>query len=378
LNKLNIKNKGLSTILVSALLSMGAAHADTKVTVISQAGFDTNPYRFNDQYAIDSAAFTSINIKGKTTVNKYWSIKAGANYQWYNDNKKWANNSLLDLAVGYKKGGYYNEVGGTANIKSYDKTYVSRLQGSTDSYSGVSLDDRYDFKQFAISAYKSMKITKGIKNTFKINYKHKNYSDFDQINITDYDHQSIRIHDEIAFRTSKKVHQTIKLAYELRPFINREKKNITGDEISNTNMIFNYYSAGYEYKIASKKSISWKMTADYKIRQDNASGYYNSQWANLGLTSKFKIGTQVKMRLSYDFSQFAYDRTPEVAVISNEEEYVDESKHSVTVESKIRLPNILDQRTYLEIDYQLTQADSNRSSYQYERQTVMTGIKVIF
>ena len=234
--------------VLGATLATTHVHADTNISLKTHMGYDSNPYRFNDQFTIESSSFFAYELKAKHEIGKHVRIKAELDSQIYNDNASHGDNQSISTQVRYQTGKKRRPKGIEFNYKQFDKTYVSRLQGGTDTYSGVPLDDRYDFEQMSVSGFTTLKLKKRLYNEMKFKWIDKDYEDFNQIAITDYDYQSFIVKNTLSHTIRKGQYQAFILGYESRLFKNREQKDLQGDEIANTDMVFQYLNLAYQHK----------------------------------------------------------------------------------------------------------------------------------
>jgi hypothetical protein len=263
-------------------------------------------------------------------------------------------------------------------FKSFDKTYVSRLQGSTDTFSGVSLDDRYNYNQFDIETYKTFKIQNSLYNEVAVDITTKDYSDFDQLTITDYDFNSVRFSNSLAHKIRKGERHSLDLSYEAKIFKNREQKDVNGNEILNSDMVFNYIALAYDFNYERLRTIDIGASLSYKIRKDNASGYYNSSWVKLVLDSEYKLSKNTKIEVSYSYKDFSFDREPTLDLNGNDDELGSDTKHEFQLASKTRLPNWVGKRSYWGGEYSYLTADANYPKYTFDRHQLKTSLRVVF
>ena len=364
--------------VLGATLATTHVHADTNISLKTHMGYDSNPYRFNDQFTIESSSFFAYELKAKHEIGKHVRIKAELDSQIYNDNASHGDNQSISTQVRYQTGKKRRPKGIEFNYKQFDKTYVSRLQGGTDTYSGVPLDDRYDFEQMSVSGFTTLKLKKRLYNEMKFKWIDKDYEDFNQIAITDYDYQSFIVKNTLSHTIRKGQYQAFILGYESRLFKNREQKDLQGNEIANTDMVFQYLNLAYQHKYEKIKGVDLGFNLAYKVRNDNGSGYYDSKWMTLGMDSQFKLSKNTKLELAYSFKDFSYDREPLLDNTGLDEEFGSDSKHEFEIKSKTRLPKWVGKRAYWDARYSYLTADSNYTKYTYNRHILETGLKFTF
>lgn len=363
---------------ISILLPITQVQADTDISLKTHMGYDSNPYRFNEQFTIKDSSYFAYELKAKHEIDKNLRIKAELENQIYGDNAEHGDNQSISAQVRYQTGKKRKPKGIEFNYKQFDKTYVSRLQGSTDTYSGVPLDDRYDFEQMSLSGFSTFKLKKRLYNEVELKWMNKDYEDFDQISITDYDYQSFIFSNTLSHSIRRGQSQAFDLSYETRLFKNREQKDLQGNEVANTDMVFNYINLGYEYSYERIKGLDLGLNASYKIREDNGSGYYNSQWITVSLDSKIKLSKTTKLEIAYKYKDFSYDREPQLDNTGNDEEFGSDTKHEYALKTKTRLPKWIGKRAYWDVNYSYLSANSNYSKYSYSRHILETGLKFVF
>lgn len=368
-------------LITAALFSMASinSHAvNVAGSLTAKTGYDSNPYRFNEQYSVVASEYQEYQARIKLKFSKKLSFMTKFNLQDYADSAEFADNQVIHASLKYQAGKFSKQRGISLNYKQKDKTYVSRLNGSTSTYNGQSLDDRYDYSQINLNAFRNFKLIKRVYNQLELDVNHKNYTDYPDLTITDFDYLGVKLTDTLAIRANKRNHHEIELAYESRFFTTREQKDAQGEEITGTEMAFNYLDLGYQYEYKPTKKTQFIMATGFTQRTDNGSGYYDSQKLALSFSAEQRWHKYSRIEASYGFSDFAYLREPEVSNISNEEEFTSEIKHELGLKSKTRLPKSWIKGASIILAYNYTLADSNRSQYQYERHTLNAGFKLAF
>jgi hypothetical protein len=369
---------GLISSIVVVSSAVASAQTDTSISATSQVGYDSNPYRLNDQFLIEDSSFFSYAIKAKHELNKKIRIKAKLDQQIYTGAATQGDNQTVTAELRYQTGKKTRPTGVEVGFKQFDKTYVSRLQGSTATYSGVSLDNRYNFQQVDVTAYTTFKVKKRMYNKITAYLTSKNYTDYDLPAITDYDYNSMKLKNSFMHKIRKGESHNFDATYEMRVFSNRDKKDINGDKILNTQMIFNYYSVAYEYNYKPRAKIDLGLALSYKIRRDNASGYYDSAWLGLSLNAKYTLSKNTKIEMAYQYTDFKFDRQPELDITGKDDEFASDSHHKYQVSSKTRLPKWIGSRSYWEAEYSYTTAESNYANYTFDRHQLKTGLRIVF
>lgn len=366
-------------LFIASLFIAQATMANTfSGRIETKAGYDSNPYRLSDQFSIKGADFLDYQFKAKLKFYDDFSASANISLQDYNSSSNWADNQTISAALRYKTGKFSKRKGISLAYKQKDKTYVSRLKGSTTQHSDQSLDDRYNYQQISANSFINFKLIKRVYNKFDIDITQKDYSDFSQLNITNFDYLGVKLSDTVLIKSNRKTQHSLGLSYESRLFDDRKKKDSQGNEITGTNMVFNYINAEYQYRYKFSKYNHINLEAGYSQRTDNGSGYYNSQKLNSAIASNFRWHKSSNLELNYRYSNFAYLREPEVSQVSNEEDFTSEEKHKISLANNTRLPKKWLNKAHLLLDYSYVIADSNRSQYQYQRQIISAGIKLAF
>jgi len=373
-----MKNLFNPIIIMSLLIAPNAFAIKLNTSLSAKAGFDSNPYRLNDQFAIQGSDFIDYQVKAKIKFTKKLSLSAKGDFQDYGNSTIWGDNNTLTAHLKYKAGKFYKQRGVSLNYKQKDKTYVSRLNGTTSIYSGQNLDDRYDYQALNINAFRNFKLIKRVYNQFELDLTQKDYTDYPQLDITDVDYQSFKFTDILTIKANKRNTHSLNLSYESRLFSNREQKDNKGDEIVGTEMIFNYLDFGYHFQYRANKRTRVEFNTGFTQRTDNGSGYYDSQKLITGISSNYKWHKSSTLKFNYRYSDFAYLREPEISQISNEEDFTSETKHVVKLTSTTRLPKFWYKQAYFEVKYSYTFADSNRQQYQYDRQIISSGLRISF
>lgn len=366
-------------LVIASLFIAQATMANTfSGRIETKAGYDSNPYRLNDQFSIKGAEYLEYRLKAKLKFSDDLSVSANIFQQDYNSTPNWADNHTIGAVLRYKTGKFSKRKGISLAYKQKEKTYISRLKGSTTQYSNQSLDDRYNYQQISANSFMNFKLIKRVYNKLDIDITQKNYSDFSQLSITNFNYFGLKLSDTLLIKSNRKTQHSLGLSYESRLFDDREQKDSQGNEIAGTNMVFNYINAEYQYGYKLSKHNHIKFEAGYSQRTDNGSGYYDSQKFNSAITSNFRWHKSSDIEVNYRYSNFAYLREPEVSQVSNEEDFTSEEKHKVSLVNNTRIPKKWLKKAHLVLDYSYVLADSNRSQYQYQRQIISAGFKLAF
>lgn len=363
---------------MSLLMAPNAFAISLNTSLSTKIGYDTNPYRLSDQFDIQGSDFIDYHVKAKIKFTKKFSLTAKGDFQDYGDSATWGDNNTLTAELRYQTGKFHKQRGISLNYKQKDKTYVSRINGTTAISSEQSLDNRYDYQALTLNTYRNFKLIKRVYNQIELDLNQKDYTDYPQLSITDFDYQGFKLTDIITIKANKRNTHNINASYESRFFSNREQKNSTGDEIAGTEMVFNYLGLGYQYHYKPNKHIRFDLNSGFTQRTDNGSGYYDSQKFVIGVTSNYKWHTSSTLMLNYRYSDSSYLREPEINQASNEEDFTSESKHVAKLTSITQLPKSWLKQASFIVKYIHTIANSNRGQYQYNRQIISSGLKIRF
>lgn len=370
--------KKMTFFIGLAVCSPIAFGAEITSKIGLKTGYNSNPFRFNDQFTITPANFIKINAKTEFSILKPWSVSAAVKHYEYEDSAKDANQTDIQLASELKFGKTSDHWGASLNFSQRDKTYVSRLKGGLSTYQGEALDERYDFQQSQFELFSKDKFSKKLRNKITLAYQRRDYHDYDSITISDLDYQSFSIIERFDIQPSKQHRNRIDFSFTLRDYVNREQKNAMGSSMADTRLQYHYFNAGYEYRYKSKNAVTTRLAADLENRTDNGEGYYDSNAIAASLGVNYHWSKKHSSTASIKWRDFAYQRDIELTSTGDEEEFNSETRTQLNLNHTISWPALLGKKGELQLSYKFKQADANRTAYQYQQQILQAGIKTRF
>lgn len=317
-------------------------------------------------------------MRGKLYFTKRWASEVKFRGRQYQQNDDWSDSQKTSIALQYEKRSKKSPSEFELRAEKKDKTYVSRLNGTRSSDSGQSLDDRYDYNQLNLAWSQQHQVVRDLAWQYELQYKQKNYQDFDKLNITDLDYQSVTLGNAFVNTISNRQKDKFSLDLTYRLYNYRVQKDIDGVNTPDTQL--GYYDATLAYKHTLKTSKRHKlaMKLAYEKRVDNGSGYDNTHRAKFELQSHYRINRKASFGASYQFSDYAYDRETIQDPSNPTDEYTANQKHQIKLNGKVNLKPYLSMNVHWLMAYRFEQVEADKVQYSYERHQVETGLKFEF
>ncbi len=367
--------KKLSILIIAILYPVVGQAKDNEVSITTMLGTDSNPYKFADQYPIENSQYLDLDVKGKVYFSKRWSSQLQLHERQYQQSNDWANKQKASVALQYKGRSKKNPSAFETRFEQQDKTYVSRLNGGLSSYSGESLDDRYDYTQLTLKWQKQYRLSKTLAWQYLSQFKQKNYEDFDSLNITNLDYRIVTLGNVFEHKINKRQKDEFSLELSYRRFTHREQVDINGADMANTQLGYIDAALAYEHTLKTSKRHKLAMTLSYEKRKDNGSGYYDNRKGKIELQSRYRVGGKGSLITSYQFSDFAYDRDSNQSQTSTTDEYSANQKHQLKLNGKVNVSAYLPMNAQWLMGYRFEQINADKAQYSYQRHQLETGLK---
>ncbi len=364
------------SVLIMAILTpaMGQAKGH-EISLSIMLGSDSNPYKFADQYTVQASQYMNLDLKGKVYFSKRWSSILQWQARQYQQNDDWADKEKSSVGLQYKGRSKKRPSAFEVRLEQQDKTYVSRLSGGLSSYSGESLDDRYDYTQLNLKWQKQYNLTRNLAWEYEVKFKQKNYQDFDSLNITDLDYRILTLGNMFEYKINKRQKDEFSVDVSYRFYTHREKVDISGADIANTQLGYIDAALTYEHTLKTSKRHKLAMGLTYEKRVDNGSGYYDNQKAKIEFRSRYRLLGKGSLTTSYQFSDFAYDRESNQGQPGSTDEYSANQKHQLKFNGKVSLNAYLPMNAQWLMGYRFEQVKADKAQYSYERHQLETGLK---
>ncbi len=339
----------------------------SKLSLSSNTGYDSNPFRFSDGLGAESAQYIEARISGSYALNENFFTFTKLDARQYDNDSNDATSSIYTLGAGFKK--RFKLEGQKMKFKSKlqygvrDKTYVSRTTGEIAESSNTYIGDRYDYTFWGLDS--DLAWAPNTINIFTVNFDYLN-RDYENLNIPtlsnlDYSEYTLGVNWKHKF--DKKHSLKTKIAHRLR------------DSDGKDGLAYNTWMGRLTYSIKASDSLGLSFIAQYDHREDNKTGKddNNKILGRLGLT--YNLDKQSELNASVIYSQYDY---PNRGQISNDQD--EELSEEKGFRYKIQyLRNILSIKglavlTTLRYD----DIKSDLSTYQYDRSQVSVGVKYAF
>ncbi len=344
-------------------------------SVTTMLGTDTNPYKFSEQYPVATSQYLDLNLKGKLYISKRWASELQLQTRQYQQDGNWADKQKSSIALQYKGRSKKRPSAFEMRLEQQNKTYVSRLSGGLSTYSGESLDDRYDYTQLNLKWQKQIKLGRTLAWEYKTQFKQKNYQDFNSLNITDLDYRTVTLGNVFEHKINKRQKDEFSLELSYRLYTHREQVDIKGDDIANTQLGYFDAAVAYEHTLKTSKRHKLAMTLGYEKRIDNGSGYYDNHRSKVELQSRYRFGGEGSLITSYQFSDYAYERDSNQSQTGTTDEYSANQKHQLKLNGRVNLGAFLPMNGQWLIGYRFEQVTADKAQYSYERHQLETGLK---
>jgi len=367
--------KKISLLSMAILVpAMGQAKSN-EISLTTMLGSDSNPYKFAHQYSVEASQYMDLDLKGKVYLSRRWSSVLQWQTRQYQQQEDWADKEKASVALQYKGRSKKHPSAFEVRLEQQDKTYVSRLNGGLSTYSGESLDDRYDYTQLNLKWQKQHKLNKGLAWQYEVKFKQKNYQDFNNLAITDLDYRTFTLGNVFEHKINKRQKDEFSANVSYRLYTHREKVDISGADMANTQLGYIDAALAYEHTLKISKRHKLAMALGYDKRVDNGSGYYDNQKAKIEFRSRYRLSGKGSLTTSYQFSDFAYDRASNQGQAGTIDEYGANQKHQLKFNGKISLSAYLPMNAQWLMGYRFEQVTADKAQYSYERHQLETGLK---
>ncbi len=370
-----IKTTLLSIALLYPTLSMAKSN-ETSITSI--LGTDSNPYRFAKQFSHNTRSYLDLKVSGKYYLTKRWASLVKLNNRQYQQTDDWADSQSVEVALKYNGRSKNAPSEFKINVKNSNKTYVSRLSGGLSTFSGKSLDNRYDFKLLKTHWKKQKNIQKHLSWQYQVQYKIKDYQNFNTINISDMDYQSVNFENTFFHKINKRQQDEFNINVSYRHYKNKEQNDPLGNDIPNTRLDYLDAKIAYEHSLKTTKNHKLALALSHEKRVDNGSGYDDSHKSKIEIRSRLRVNNTMHFTSSYYFSDYTYERDDTPNSASTEEEYTAQSKHQIRLNTRVDLKSYLHMDARWLMAYRYEQINADKAQYSYVRHQIETGLKFTF
>jgi len=372
----------LSLLLSTSVFSKTAAskkNDNTAISVSTNTGHDSNPFRFSNKLNAQSAQYIEAKLKGRYDLNDMFFMFTKLDARKYDNDTKDAGSSKYTLGIGYKQRFKFSH--GKIKLKSKlqygsrDKTYISRTTGNIAQWGDASIGDRYDYTFYGLDT--DLSWTPHKRNIFSVNldYLNRDYEDFSISTLSNLDYSEYTLGLNWKHKFDKTQSLKVKVAHRFRDYEDYRAHDTNGIDIPNSELKYNTWIARFTYSIKASDAIQLSFLAQFDKRDDNESGYDNSekQFARIGLSYDFSQYSELDASVNYS----KYDYSNRDQKINDDDEELSEEKG---FRYKVQYTHSLASIKGLAFTTALRYDDikSDLGIYQYDRSQISIGAKYKF
>ncbi len=344
-------------------------------------GSDDNPLRVSDVHSPQNEEFLFNNFRFSGNYKKsiYFATTAKQS-NFFSDDR--ADQSNYDAKVGVKSDFNIKEqnfnYGISAQGLTSDATYVSRRTGQTATFRGEEVGDRYDADTFNINADISFQTHFNTTFSVEIQIRDKEYVNYNRLGLSNLDYT----HDKFIFGAKYKLSNAHRFSaatsYTSRDFDDRRAKDITGDDVDGSNLIYNYNEIKLSYIYRPSQISRWKYSVKYTQRKDNNSGYWNADSGSVSVYNKYTLANNHTFTNRLKYSSFTYDNQFDPNLVSLEDEIKERKGFSYSLDYHFVFATLQHMNVGLYSSFDYYNFDSRDINYQYDRKRISLGIRLSF
>ncbi|WP_444998366.1 hypothetical protein [Aliikangiella sp. IMCC44359] len=345
---------------------------------IARTGIDSNPLSLSDEVNPVQEEFAQAGFYSQSSLYDlfYWDINvekalyfSDSRIDWFDygaDLKLASDFKVLEVPIGYQIG---------IDYQAHDETYVAKETGLVATYDNNSIADRFDNKYKAYYLGFSYPISS--ESDIYIHYKNQdnNFTDFDFNGLDNLDNLEKVTTLGVTFYPRDSGHFFLNFQHKVREYNDRRDRNLLGELIVNSNLIFNDYitNVGYIYK--PEKGTQWEYSFSYVNRTTNGTQYYDSQRGELKIVGDYKIADYHLLSVGLFYQTFFYDQDLEQSFAYFDQTDIDQSGATLTLEYTWTLATLFETNLSFYANIQASQFDSTNEFYVYQRNQASAGIR---
>ncbi|NTS76688.1 autotransporter outer membrane beta-barrel domain-containing protein [Catenovulum sp. SM1970] len=301
----------LSTSLSAAALAMAVATPAmaTDVHISSGLGYDDNPYRLNEAFKPESDTYWRNKVRIKHDFNKNWYTDARLDSSVYADDSN-ADTLSTHIEAGYKTRLLDNKATLTTSLahKYFDKTFVSRFSGQEYFYKGNNASDRYDYQRWTPEIDLTYRLDKNNRFKASFDYRFQAYEGYTDLGLSNLDYEQAKLKFEWRHRFNKNFSITPNIELTKRSHDERLAKDALGKNIPGKVLSYDYQGAGVKSFYRFNKATSLSTSFKYIQRNDNASGYYDTEEKVFSTRLLHKFDKNTRLTLGLRYADLDYQR----------------------------------------------------------------------
>ncbi len=370
------------------LLMMALSNNGYSLTLNSNisGGYDSNPSTLADKFNPEASTFIRIRAVINQKISSNIKAKISVNSRQYNSDGENADTNRSKLSLKYK-----DTIGKkmrsklilSANIGTFDKTYVSHTTGNIGTFSEQDISDRYDYQWWSTSASLSKKITKRLTANFGSEILLRDYEDYDIAGLSNFDYRQLTFSTRWHYRFSKAHRSILNMGLSKREYDDKRELTLTGATIENSDLMYTHQKLSLSHRYKVTRHLTLEGTASYFSQQDSGQGYYDYIRLASQLAIRYRVLPLSNIQLKIDYRRDDYERANAQNNNTQDEEDTLSTREGRTVslrfESKFPFKALLGKRptkSYptLYAQWQNKSIEANDANYTYDRQQVQAGI----
>jgi len=364
--------------LTALVLLSPTALTKVKLYASGLYGIDSNPHELSDALTNQQEDFLYGNFRLSANYDKLLYVKASAKKaQYFNDERADWFKGNIDLAIKsrfkIKKQRFRYKLSMSQSIN--DKTYVSRVTGLVATFGGQSIADRYDSTLTDYSGRLTFLSRQNTKFSLEYQQRSKSYEEFEIANLSNLDYDHSKLTFDINYKGSEKGYFFAEASYTLRDYLDRRAKDLLGGNIIDSDLGYSYsdFKAGYNYR--PNKQLRWKYTFNYRQRNDNASGYWDADFAYISVYSKYILADYHILTGSLKYSKYTYENQLDLDLVELDEFNKEKQGFSLKLDYHWILATLYQTKLGLYVSLQASAFDHTNQDYQYQRNSAAVGIR---
>jgi len=369
----------VKSFIVCLMLSFSLttyASSDKLVNATITYGIDDNPFNLTEDLKGVEQPFAFAEIRARTNYKKLFFFNARADKAFYEDDPRADEfNAYASIRLRSKfkllKQKFRYQIGGNYRIK--DKTYVSKNTGLVGTYRGASIADRYDWNQVTTNAELTYLPTKNLSLDFNFENRAKDYTELAEASDFSYLHQKYLI--GLEYRSSDLGRFFINAALKQRDYNDKRGKDLLGDDVLGTDLIFDYNTLNLGYIYRPNKKVRWRYTYNYEERRDNTSGYYNATSGHLAITAKHQFGDYQYLTARIKYSKFSLINQIDIDEDQLEEQATDRKGLGMSLGYEWVFATLYDTNIALYTEIEYDNFESFDITYTYESRKISLGVR---
>ena len=341
-------------------------------------GLNTNPHKLSSELTPVEQEYAAGEFKFRAKFFDTLYLAARADKSVYFDDARADEfNASASIAVRSKfkvfKKRFRYKIG--ANYRAKDKTYVSKTTGLVATFGGQSIADRYDSTQNNYIAELSYKPYKSLNVEFAYEGRDKTYEEFQIAGLSnlDYSHQRYRL--GLEYKASSVGKFFLNGAFKQREYVDKRAKDLEGDDILDTDLIYDYFTTNIGYIYKPDKKTRWKYAYNYESRRDNSSGYYDGTSGYLSMSASYQLGDYHFIKGRFKYSKFSFENQLDEGDTPLDEDAKEKQGGTIMVGYEWVLATLFDNNLALYLELEHSTFTNTNLIYSYEQNKASAGIR---